>query len=249
MHPILFKIGPVTIYTYGFFIFLGVLFGYLVSQKRAKESGIDKQQFSNIFFQTLIAGFIGARIVYIIINWQYFLNEPLNIIFSRSGFVFYGGIIFGILSVFILSKKHKINFLKITDIFALAIPLAHGFGRIGCFFYGCCYGLPAQSFLGIKFPPNSPAGSWGAKVIPTQIISAVFLFILFIFLFKIRNKAKSPGKLTGYYLLIYGVFRFIIEFFRGDPRGFFLIFSTSQWLSLLLIFLASIILNKKNRQK
>jgi phosphatidylglycerol:prolipoprotein diacylglycerol transferase len=131
----------------------------------------------------------------------------------------------------------------------LAIPLAHGFGRIGCFFYGCCYGLPTQSFLGIKFPLDSPAGSWGVKVIPTQIISAVFLFILFIFLFKIRSKAKGPGKLTGYYLLIYGVFRFIIEFFRGDPRGFFFIFSTSQWLSLLLIFLAFTILNKKNRKK
>ncbi|MCF7870877.1 MAG: prolipoprotein diacylglyceryl transferase [Candidatus Omnitrophica bacterium] len=249
MHPILFKIGPVTIYTYGFFVFLGVLFGYLISQKRAKESGIDKQQFSNIFFQALIAGFIGARIVYIIINWQYFLNEPLNILFSRSGFVFYGGIIFGIFSIFLSSKKYKIKFLKITDIFALAIPLAHSFGRIGCFFYGCCYGLPTQSFLGIKFPLDSPAGSWDAKVIPTQIISAVFLFILFVFLFKVRNKAKSPGKLTGYYLLIYGFFRFIIEFFRGDPRGFFFVFSTSQWLSLLLIFLASIILNKKSGQK
>ncbi|MCF7878090.1 MAG: prolipoprotein diacylglyceryl transferase, partial [Candidatus Omnitrophica bacterium] len=165
------------------------------------------------------------------------------------GFVFYGGIIFGIFSIFLLSKKYKIKFLKITDIFALAIPLAHSFGRIGCFFYGCCYGLPTQSFLGIKFPLDSPAGSWDAKLIPTQIISAVFLFILFVFLFKVRNKAKSPGKLTGYYLLIYGFFRFIIEFFRGDPRGFFFVFSTSQWLSLLLIFLASIILNKKSGQK
>ncbi|MCF7874000.1 MAG: prolipoprotein diacylglyceryl transferase [Candidatus Omnitrophica bacterium] len=245
MHPILFKIGPITIYTYGFFIFLGVLSGYLVSKKRAQEVGIKKEFFSNIFFWTLIIGFLGARIFYIFVNWQIFIKAPLTIALSRSGFVFYGGVVFGLLSIFVFAKKYKIEFLKITDIFALIIPLAHSLGRLGCFFYGCCYGLPTQSFLGIKFPIESPAGRLETTVIPTQLISAGFLFILFLFLFTFRNKINKIGSLSSYYLLIYSSFRFIIEFFRGDPRGFFLIFSTSQWISLILIFLAIIILGKK----
>lgn len=245
MHPILVKIGPITIYTYGFFIFLGALFGYFISQKRAREVGINRQQFSNIFFWTLITGFIGARIAYIIVNWQNFINEPFAVLLNRSGFVFYGGIIFGIFAIFLLSKKYKIKFLKITDIFALAVPLAHGFGRIGCFFYGCCYGLPTQAWLGINFPFNSPAGHLSQKIIPTQIISAGFLFLLFLFLYIMRNKITRLGKLTSYYLLIYGVFRFSIEFFRGDPRGFYFIFSTSQWLSLLLIAVGIFIIKKE----
>ncbi|MFO8052690.1 MAG: prolipoprotein diacylglyceryl transferase [Candidatus Omnitrophota bacterium] len=245
MYPILFKIGPVTIYTYGFFIFLGVLFGYLLFQKRAKEVGIDKQQSSNIFFWALIIGFLGARITYILINLQTFIKAPLDTILSRSGFVFYGGVVFGLLYLFLFTRKHKIKLLKITDIFALAIPLAHGFGRVGCFFYGCCYGQTTQSWIGIKFPLGSPAGLENAKVIPTQLISAGFLFILFLFLFTIRNKVTHIGRLTAYYLLTYSLFRFIIEFFRGDPRGFFFIFSTSQWISLFFILLAIIILGKK----
>jgi phosphatidylglycerol---prolipoprotein diacylglyceryl transferase len=248
MHPILFKIGPVTIYTYGFFIFLGVLFGYLISRKRAKEVGVDRQQFSNIFFWTLITGFLGARITYIIVNWQVFIKAPLEIGLGRSGFVFYGGVIFGLLYLFLFTQKHKIKFLKITDIFALGVPLAHGFGRIGCFFYGCCYGKITNLWIGIKFPPGSPAGLENARIIPTQLISAGFLFILFLFLFAIRNKITQIGKLTGYYLFVYSLFRFIIEFFRGDPRGLFLIFSTSQWISILIIFLAIIILGKKDKK-
>jgi phosphatidylglycerol:prolipoprotein diacylglycerol transferase len=247
MHPILFKIGPITIYTYGFFIFLGVLSGYLISQKRAKEVGVDRQQFSNIFFQTLITGFIGARIIYIIVNWQVFIKAPLEITLSRSGFVFYGGVIFGLLYLLLFTQKHKIKFLKITDIFALGVPLAHVFGRIGCFFYGCCYGKTTTTWIGIKFPLGSPAGLEDTRVIPTQLISAGFLFILFLFLFTIRNKITQTGKLTGYYLFTYSLFRFIIEFFRGDPRGSFLIFSTSQWISLFLILLAIIILGKKDQ--
>ncbi|MCF7872719.1 MAG: prolipoprotein diacylglyceryl transferase [Candidatus Omnitrophica bacterium] len=245
MHPILFKIGPITIYTYGFFIFLGVLSGYLISQKRAKEVGVDRQQFSNIFFQTLITGFLGARITYIIVNWQVFIKAPLEITLSRSGFVFYGGVLFGFFYLLFFTQKHKIRFLKITDIFALGVPLAHAFGRIGCFFYGCCYGKITTSWIGIKFPLGSPAGLKNTRVIPTQLISAGFLFILFLFLFTVRNKITRIGRLTGYYLFTYSLFRFIIEFFRGDPRGSFLVFSTSQWISIFFAFLAIIILSKK----
>ncbi len=245
MYPVLFKIGPITIYTYGFFVFLGVLFSYLICKKRAGEVGIDKKVFSNIFFWALISGFIGARLVYLITKWQYFIEEPLSLILNRSGFVFYGGVIFGLVALVFFAKRYKIKFLKITDLLALGAPLGHALGRIGCFFYGCCYGIITESFLGIQFPNSSPAGLEGVKVVPTQLISSGFLFILFLFLFTVRKKIRGIGRLTGYYLFFYALFRFIIELFRGDPRGFFLILSTSQWISILVIFFAIIILGKK----
>ena len=136
MFPILFKLGPVTIYTYGAFVSLGVIASYLVCKNQADKEGISREIFSHIFFWALVWGFLGARVVYILVEWEWFLSNPLGVILSRSGFVFYGGIISGLLTAFILAKKYKINILKTADITALGIPLGHALGRIGCFCYG-----------------------------------------------------------------------------------------------------------------
>jgi phosphatidylglycerol:prolipoprotein diacylglycerol transferase len=238
MHPILFKIGPITIYTYGLFIFLGVLAGYIVCRNQAKASNISLNIFSDIFFWSLLSGFLGARIFYILIEWRIFLRNPLGIIFSRSGFVFYGGLIAGIIMMIFLSHRNKISFLKIGDIFAIGTPLAHSLGRLGCFFYGCCYGRPSSSFISILFPPDSPAGFSGLRVIPTQLISAFFLLFIFFLLLVIKKYKKFDGYILFVYIFIYGIFRFIIEFFRGDPRGHFFSFSTSQAVSIFAVVLS-----------
>jgi phosphatidylglycerol:prolipoprotein diacylglycerol transferase len=153
----------------------------------------------------------------------------------RSGFVFYGGVICGIAALYLLSKKYKIKFALLADIIAIGVPLGHAFGRLGCFFYGCCYGRPSESFMGVLFPPDSPAGYLGAKVIPTQLISSFFLFLLFFLLLAFRKRKKFDGQIVLVYLILYSIFRFIIEFFRGDPRGSILFLSTSQLISLILI--------------
>jgi len=137
MHPILFKIGSFTIYTYGFLVFLGVLFAYFFCVKQAGRENINKGAFSDIIFWTLIFSFVGARIFYIFTDFESFLQNPLEMLLSRSGFVFYGGVIFGIVALFVLAKLHKINFLKLADIIIMGVPLAHAFGRLGCFSYGC----------------------------------------------------------------------------------------------------------------
>ncbi len=235
MHPILLKLGPITIYTYGAFVFLGVVAFYFVCKRQTSKEGIPKEDFSNIFFWTLIWGFLGARLTYILVEWQWFLNNPFSVIFSRSGFVFYGGVIFGILTLYILAKKHKLNFLNFADIAALGIPLGHAFGRIGCFFYGCCYGKAINSKWGVLFPAESPAGFEGVKVIPTQLYSAFFLVLIFIFLLILKKHKRFNGQILLSYGICYGVFRFIIEFYRGDPRGGFFFLSTSQFIALIVI--------------
>ena len=238
MYPVLFKIGPITIYTYGFLVFLGVLLGYLVCRHQARKEGFKDPLIADFFFWTVIFGFIGARIFYIIVEFQYFLYDPLAVLFGRSGFVFYGGVVFGFIALYILSKRNHLSFAKVMDIAALGIPLAHAFGRLGCFFYGCCYGLETHLHIGVLFPLNSPAGLLGAKVIPTQVISAGFLFLLFIVVMFARKYKKFDGHIFLIYLIPYSIFRFFIEFYRGDPRGQFLFFSTSQWVSIGLFVTA-----------
>lgn len=238
MFPELFKLGPITIYTYGVFVFLGVIASYLVCRSQANKEGISVKIFSHIFFWALIWGFLGARVVYILVEWEWFLSNPLSVILSRSGFVFYGGIISGILTVLILAKKHKINLLKTTDIAAVGIPLGHALGRIGCFCYGCCYGKPTDSGWGILFPPESPAGLLGVKVIPTQLISALFLFLIFFLLLILKKYKRFDGRILLSYGICYGIFRFIIEFYRGDSRGEILSLSISQFAALVLIIIS-----------
>ncbi len=235
MHPILCKIGPLTIYTYGFFVFTGVLSGYLVCLKIARRENIDKTIFSDIIFWTLVFSFLGARIFYIFVDFNNFLADPIGVLVSRSGFVFYGGVIFGLLASYFLTRLHKINFLKFCDIIAVGIPLAHAFGRIGCFSYGCCYGRPTHSWIGVLFPPDSPAGALGVKVIPTQLIESMFLFALFFILWALNRHRKFRGEIISSYLIFYGIFRFIIEFFRADLRGSVFFLSLSQFIAIILV--------------
>jgi len=238
MFPILFKLGPVTIYTYGVFVFLGVIAFYFVCRRQTDKEGITRENFSNIFFWTLIYGFIGARVAYILVEWRWFLSNPLSVAFSRSGFIFYGGVSSGILALFILAKKYKINFLKFADIAALGIPLGHALGRIGCFCYGCCYGKITDSKWGVLFPSQSPAGFLGTRVIPTQLYSAFFLVLIFFFLLFLKKYKRFNGQIFLSYGISYGIFRFIIEFYRGDPRGEFFFLSTSQFVALIVVIIS-----------
>jgi phosphatidylglycerol:prolipoprotein diacylglycerol transferase len=243
MHPIFFKIGSLTIYTYGFLVFLGVLVGCIFCYRQAEKVGISKAVFSDIIFWVLLFSFIGARIFYVIVEHKAFFAEPFAILFGRSGFVFYGGIVFGVLSLYVLARIHKINFFKLADIFALGIPLAHAFGRIGCFSYGCCYGKPTTSFIGVLFPAQCPAGYLGVKVIPTQLIESFFLFVIFIIINALKKYKKFNGQLFLYYLIFYAILRFVIEFFRADSRGKIFFFSTSQFIAIIILILSIVCWN------
>jgi phosphatidylglycerol:prolipoprotein diacylglycerol transferase len=215
-------------------VFLGVLCGYFFCLRQAGKENINKNIFSDIIFWTLIFSFVGARVFYIFSDFSFFLRNPFDVLTGRSGFVFYGGVVFGIITLYILSKIHKINFLKLSDIIIMGVPLAHAFGRLGCFSYGCCYGRETHAFIGVLFPKGSPAGALGVPVIPTQLIEAFFLLLLFFFLLFVKKYKRFDGQILAVYLIFYSVIRFIIEFFRGDPRGAILFLSFSQFISICL---------------
>lgn len=240
MHPILFKLGPINIYTYGVFVAIGVILGYFAALSQAKREKVDIQVFSDIIFWTLIISFIGARVFYLLVEFKSFLASPWAMLFSRSGFVFYGGLLSGAVYLYLRVRKHN-NFLKFYDSLILGLPLGHSFGRLGCFFYGCCYGRPTDSFIGILFPSDSPAGALGTKVIPIQLFSAAGLLLIFFALRVIAARKKFDGQLFLSYLIIYGVFRFIIEIFRGDPRGTIFYLPTSQFVAVIMVLIGGLL--------
>ena len=152
--------------------------------------------------------------------------------FSSDGFVVYGGIIGGILAGWIYCKVKKLNFLTYFDLVMLSIALAQGFGRIGCFLAGCCYGKEAQVGLSVIFTDSDYAPN-NIPLIPTQIYSSILDFLHFFLLLYIARHKKAEGEVAACYLIFYSVGRFILEFFRGDlERGSIGVLSTSQFISI-----------------
>ncbi|MBP3618616.1 MAG: prolipoprotein diacylglyceryl transferase [Lachnospiraceae bacterium] len=237
MRQILFEIGPIKIYSYGLMIAIGVVMAFYVAEKRAPKKGLDAEQIFPLGIWCAIGGFLGAKVLYVITEYEKLFAGRMSFRDVMYGFVVYGGIIGGILAGYVYCKVKKLNFLKYFDIVMPSIALAQGFGRIGCFLAGCCYGRETDAWYGMEFNHSVYQNMVGVKVIPTQLIMSVADFAHFFLLAYIANKVYKTGKdgvIAGCYLLFYSIGRFFIEFLRSDPRGDVGILSTSQFISLFI---------------
>ncbi len=176
-----------------------------------------------------------------------FLDDPSKgfVLNNRTGSTFYGGLIGGVVTFLLIyfcvgaflfkDKIHIKNFFNVTDIAAASITAAHGFGRLGCFFAGCCHGAPTEAWYGVYFV------SYKVKAVPIQLFEAIFLFALLGFFCYRIVKGKSCN--LPLYMMLYGAWRFVIEFFRGDDRGATVVsFLTPSQLIAILMILGSIAL-------
>lgn len=226
---------------------IGVLLCIVMGMRRAKKNGLSEDAVIDIAIFGLIAGFLGAKILYVIVEWKQLLADPLSVLGSE-GFVVYGGIIAGVLAAIIYCKRKKLVFLEYFDLCSASIALAQGFGRIGCFLAGCCYGRETTSSLGVIFPEGGLAPA-GVKVLPTQLFSSAGDFgIMFVLLWHYHHR-KRVGDTGFLYMLLYGIGRFGIEFLRNDNRGEVGIFSTSQFISLFIIAAAILLFFWRNRNE
>ncbi|MBR3644287.1 MAG: prolipoprotein diacylglyceryl transferase [Parasporobacterium sp.] len=231
MHSILLKIGPLTIYTYGFMIALGVIMAFLLSMRQAKLYGLDADEMFNLGTVGIVAGIIGAKVFYLIVELPDIINNPSLLLDVSNGFVVFGGLVCGFLAPYIYCRKKKIRFLPYLDTAVPQVALAQGFGRIGCFFAGCCYGKVTHAWYGVVFPENTQ-GPGGVPLIPTQLISSFLDFLLAFMLAGIHKKDGTAGRTTSCYLILYSAGRFLVEYLRGDPRGNVGVFSTTQFFTL-----------------
>ena len=232
----LLRIGPLTLYGYGFMIAIGVLAAWLVVEQRARKLHLACEHIFYLVLWCVLGGFASAKILFWITEWKEVIRNPLEML-SSDGFVVYGGIIGGILAGWIYCKVKKLNFLTYFDLMMPSIALAQGFGRIGCFLAGCCYGRETTSRFGVVFPEGGLAPA-GVKLIPTQLISSAgdFLIMIVLLLYYRKNKKDgTPGNVGFLYMLLYGVGRFLVEFLRNDNRGGAWMFSTSQWISIVIV--------------
>ena len=239
-HPVLLDLGFLKIYSWGFMVAIAFIIATILAAREAKRKGISPEKIYSLVTYIIIGAIIGSRVGYLLFNPSNLTNFLDIFKFWEGGLSFHGGFIGGLLFGFLYIKKNNLNFWKIADVIAPSIPIAHAIGRIGCFLRGCCYGIETTLPWGIQH--------LGEIRHPTQIYSSIALFLIFIFLSKQKYKKSFNGSLFLTYIIIYGIFRFLIEFIRVEPR-ILLGLTGAQIVSIVLFVIAIfifLIFKKKN---
>jgi phosphatidylglycerol:prolipoprotein diacylglycerol transferase len=271
MHPTFFRIGDFEIGTYGVMLALGFFFALSLAGRRAGRFGLTSDKVASLGFFCVVAGIIVARLTYLALNLGEFLARPAALLFSRSGYVFFGGLLGGILAAVIWSRMKKVSFWETADLAAPAIPLAHAFGRMGCFLNGCCFGRVTRLPWGVCFPRIPPPGegppvggeaflqhlheglvsadsTHSLSVHPTQLYSVIFNLALFSFLLWYTSRRRFSGELFFYYAISYSLFRFLLEMARADVVRVLGPVSSTQVLCLLVLAASPLLYRSLRRQ-
>ena len=261
MYQELFRIGPLTINSYGVMLALAFIVGIFLAIRRAEKKGIDSNTIVNLAFIVMISAIVGSRLFYVLFHlsefkgrWIYtFLPIQPDGTIGLGGLIFLGGFVGALLSGAIYVYRKKLSFWKVVDSVAPSLALGLFFGRIGCFLNGCCYGKACDMPWGIVFPPNSPAGfqTGGIAIHPTQLYSSAYGLIIFGILMLLDKKVHFDGFLFSTFLILYGVSRFVVDFFRFYESQMFLIdgIGFNQLLSLLLVIAGIVLLLSKHRDE
>jgi len=249
--PRLFHIGNFSLPTYGLLVSIGVLTGLWISVRNSEKQGIDPEHAWNFGILVVLAGIIGAKALYILVDWTYYSSHPREI-FSfatlQAGGVFSGGLIAAFIAAAWYIRKHDMPALATCDAFAPGLAMGHAIGRVGCFAAGCCYGKPTNHFWGVTFT-NPLAQLWVGTPLnealePTQLIESAAELLIFAILTWLLHRKKFDGQVFGTYLFLYGIARYFIEFLRGDPgRGsvFGGIMSGTQLIAIGLVIMGGAI--------
>jgi phosphatidylglycerol:prolipoprotein diacylglycerol transferase len=243
MHPILFEIGGWPVYSYGVLLAAAYLIGLQLGVVRARRAGVDPARIMDLGIYLIIAALVGAKLMLVAVDFDYFRQNPGELLsLVRAGGVFYGGLIAAVAVGLWLVRKYKLPVWSTADLMAPGIALGHVVGRFGCLMAGCCYGRPTDVPWALTFTDPAAAANVGTPLgiplHPTQMYDAgAELIILGLLLFTERKGRRFAGRTFWAYLLLYGISRFVIEFYRGDiNRGTIGgTLSTSQFVSALLV--------------
>ena len=242
MFPKLFDLGPLTVYSYGVLLAAAYLGGLQFALVRAKRRGIDPARVMDLGIYIIVSALIGAKLLLVLVDADHFLRNPSDLLaLARSGGVFYGGLILAVIVGLWYVRRHRLPTWRIADVIAPGIAFGHVVGRLGCFLAGCCYGhetdVPWAVTVTNPLAAENVGTPLGVPLHPTQLYEAGAELIILGLLLAFERKGRAfPGRTFWGYMLVYGLSRFVIEFFRGDPRGMVVgSISTSQFISLLIV--------------
>ncbi|MBP5284941.1 MAG: prolipoprotein diacylglyceryl transferase [Kiritimatiellae bacterium] len=231
MHPDLIDLGFLHVKTYGACMAAGFLLCWHLVERLSGRKDV-----SNLLMYLMLAGVAGSRAAYVVEHWSAeFAAAPLDVFkVWQGGLMFYGGLVLALAVFFVWCRVKKENVVALADVLSVAVPLGHACGRIGCFFYGCCYGRDSDAWCAVVFPEFSPSwyehGRRLVGVLPVQLFEAAALLALFAVLLAVYLKTRRHT--TGIYLVGYAAIRFGLEFLRGDPRAAFCGLSIGQLISI-----------------
>ncbi len=235
MFPILLKVGPLTLHTYGLLVAAGFLAAYALSKQEFKRRGFSQELLDRLVMTLMISAILGARIFYVgLEGFSEFKSDPLSFFrIWEGGLVFYGGFLAALMSLIVVVRMRRLSLLTFMDVFSGPLLLSQTIGRLGCFSAGCCYGRPTDVPWGVVFRDSHSLAPVGIPLHPTQLYEAGAVFLLLIGWLLLRRFSLRPGVLSIYYLFGYGLVRFLVEFLRQDDRGPFVDgLSPSQWISV-----------------
>ena len=232
------NIGLLKLPLYGLSIVIGVFIANIIIKRICDQKDINWDGVILVEAYFALGGILGGKLLYLLLSlsnmdWKLLLDVEYFNQWMSGGFVFYGAIIGAMLVALLGCKIHHIAIKPIMDEFLYLIPFMHAFGRIGCFFAGCCYGVEYDGLFAIQYASDA-YGPHGISLFPVQLLETVCLFVISYGLYQVRYYPVS----IDLYLLSYAIVRFCLEYLRGDVvRGIFGYFSTSQWISLLIIII------------
>jgi phosphatidylglycerol:prolipoprotein diacylglycerol transferase len=242
MFPEIVRFGPVAIYTYGFMMMLAFFLGILLAVKRAAKIGIPGGTIWDLSLWILFSSLLGSRFLYVLTHLKEFRGDWFSIInpiqangsFGIAGMDLLGGIALGSAASIWFLRRRKLKLWKVADVIAPSLALGIALGRIGCFANGCCYGYPTTSFLGMIFPPASPAGSEypGVAVLPTQLFEAGWTALLCLALIYSERWKKFDGYSFALFLMGYGVWRIFIDMLREYVPSEYLIHTNAVYVTV-----------------
>jgi phosphatidylglycerol:prolipoprotein diacylglycerol transferase len=248
MYPKLLELGPITIYTYGVLLAAAYLLGLQMALARAGRHGLDRARVMDLGIYIIVAALVGAKLLLVAVDVRHFVENPGDLLsLVRSGGVFYGGLILAFAVAVWYVRRHRMPVWPVGDAIAPGIALGHVVGRLGCFMAGCCYGRETDVPWAVTFTsPEARANvgtPLGVPLHPTQLYEAGAELLILAGLLALERRGRAfPGRTFWTYLLVYGVSRFVIEFYRGDPRGMVAGLSTSQFISVILVPLSAAML-------
>jgi phosphatidylglycerol:prolipoprotein diacylglycerol transferase len=263
MYPVLFElpqwlplIGGAAITSFGVFMLLSFLTAGYVLRAELGRQREDPEKAWDLVFMAVIGGIVGARLYYLLLNFPRFVEDPLGMLFSRGGLVWYGGFLLATALVVWEVRRQKLPLGRTADGCAPALALGYAVGRMGCFFVGDDWGRPTDSWVGIAFPQGTPptrvdiierdfgitvdpalVERYGdvVPVHPTQLYEVGMSTLIFFLLWRIRRNERPAGQLFMMWLALAGMERFIVEFFRAKDDRFLAGFTVAQLISLLIV--------------